>query len=59
MKDWLNKSGAFKFGKHKGQLAEDVAKSDPGYLEWIVNECEDVSDEDREILHQLLTQLGR
>ncbi len=27
-----------RFGKYKGKRIEDVAKSDPGYLEWLLNE---------------------
>ncbi len=26
------------FGKHKGEKLEDIAKNDPGYLKWLLNE---------------------
>lgn len=58
-KDFLSESGTFLFGKHKGELAENVARDDPGYVQWIVRECEDCSDEDREVLSSLLTYRER
>jgi len=57
--DWLDTSGRLLKGKYKGRLAESIAKEDMDYLEWIVNEVEDCSDEDREVLGALLTWGGR
>lgn len=59
MKDWLTREGCFKWGKHKDEPVEDVAKTDPDYLEYIVYKVEDVSDEDRDIMAQLLARQGR
>lgn len=56
---WLDPSGYFLFGKYKNGLAEDVARDDPSYIRWIVNDAEDICEEDREVLSQLLTYRGR
>lgn len=58
-KDWLDRDGAFKWGKHKGEDAEYVTRNDPEYVKWIVNECDDISDEDRDILSVYLERMGR
>lgn len=58
-RDFLDSTGRFLFGKHKGELSDSVAATDPSYLRWIVNDVEDCSDEDREILATLLEQRGR
>lgn len=44
---WLDLGGYFLFGKYQNSLAEDVAEDDPYYVE-------DICEEDREILAQLL-----
>lgn len=49
-RDWLTESGEFCFGKHAGEYVEDVARTDPEYLRWVVQEVERISDEDREVL---------
>lgn len=56
---WLDPSGYFLFGKYKNALAEDIAKDDPSYVRWIVQDVEDISEEDREVLSQLLRHKGR
>lgn len=56
---WLDPSGYFLFGKYRNALAEDVAQDDPSYIRWIVNDVEDICEEDREVLSQLLTYRGR
>lgn len=53
-RDWLDSGGRFKFGKYRGSLAEDIARDDPQYIQWIVDKVEDISEDDREILSQLL-----
>lgn len=55
MKDWLDSSGRFLFGKHQGKLAEYVAQTDYAYVRWVVDNIEDISEEDREILASLLS----
>lgn len=58
-KTWLDDSGAFLFGKHEGELAEDVAKEDPGYIKWILQSVDDISEEDSTTLDALLRYRGR
>jgi hypothetical protein len=41
-KDWLDSSGRFVFGKYAGELAYSIARRDPSYLRWIVDEVEDL-----------------
>ncbi len=53
---WIGESGEFLFGKYQDDLAEDVARRDPAYVCWVVNEVENVSDEDRNILSLLLAR---
>jgi len=48
-------SWSFDFGKHKGETVADVAASDAGYLEWIVEERAHVRNED---LNKALQELG-
>lgn len=55
-KPWLDDSGRFLFGMYKGKLAEDVAKSDRGYVRWIVDSVEDCDEGDREILSALVAR---
>jgi hypothetical protein len=56
---WLDEEGRFLFGKHEGEMAEDVAHRDPDYLRWIVFDAEDVADEDRKVMEQLLVHRSR
>jgi hypothetical protein len=56
---WLDSGGFFLFGKYKNSLAEDIAKDDPSYVKWIVESVEDICEEDREMLSQLLTYRNR
>jgi hypothetical protein len=56
---WLDSGGYFLFGKYKNGLAEDVAKDDPSYVKWIVETVEDICEDDREVLSQLLTHRRR
>jgi len=53
-KDWLDSRGNFLFGKYKGKSLEDVRDDDPGYLRWIVQEVEDISEDDREIIETIV-----
>ena len=56
---WLDAAGKFRWGKHVGQLAEDVAREDISYIAWICNSVEDIIEEDREILATWLKFHGR
>lgn len=50
---WLDSGGYFIVGKYSGPnpaSVEDVAQEDPRYLRWIVNEVEDISEEDRDVI---------
>jgi hypothetical protein len=51
---WLADDGAFLFGKYKGELAEDVASEDSGYVRWAVDTVEDMDEGDRDVLTALL-----
>jgi DNA polymerase-3 subunit epsilon len=35
--EWRNGRAAFAFGKYRGTFLDEVAKSDPGYLDWMLN----------------------
>lgn len=52
---WLDNDGRFLIGKHKGELAEEVAVEDPSYVNWVVEEVEDIDDTDRETLDACLS----
>jgi hypothetical protein len=60
-REWLDESGRFKFGKYgpkgnkPGQLAENVALMDHSYVQWIINNIEDMDEGDRGVLSSLLT----
>lgn len=58
-KPWLDDSERLLFGKYRGSLIEDLASDDPGYLRWIVDNVEDISHEDREIIATHLARRGR
>ena len=45
----------FDFGKHRGETVADVAASDDGYLEWVVNQCAHIG---RDGLTRALHELG-
>lgn len=57
-KIWLDDDGRFKFGKHKGEYAEDVADEDPDYVQWALDEAVDMCDEDRDVLESLMGWKG-
>lgn len=62
LKQWLDPEGYFIFGKYGGSNRthiEDVASDDPGYLRWIVNSVEDISEEDRAIISGYLHYSNR
>lgn len=58
-KEWLDQSGCFLFGKYEREYAEEIAKTDPQYIRWIVNDVDSIVESDREILGQYLTYAQR
>ncbi len=50
MTAWLDDDGAFRIGKHRGELVEDVARSDASYLRWILENVESIDDDERSII---------
>lgn len=48
--NWLDSDGKFLLGKHKGSLAERVVTTDHSYIQWLVDNVENMNEEDREIL---------
>lgn len=55
MRDIIDPQGRLQFGRqHRGEDIESIAREDPQYLEWIVREVEDISDEDREVIQTAL-----
>jgi hypothetical protein len=61
--DWLDSSGRFLFGKHRGRTVPEVIKdteaNGSGYIRWALDTVDDMSDGDREILEQYLRLRGR
>ncbi len=50
----------FNFGKHNGKTVADVARVDPGYLEWMLNQKEQSgSDNEEDWIYTLKHYLGR
>lgn len=48
----------FGFGKYKDQMVADVAKSDRGYLEWLLRQKMENGEEDEDWLYTLKYHLG-
>ena len=53
-KSWLNDDGDFRFGKCQGDNVETVAREDPSYLCWILENVEDIHHEDRDVIETAL-----
>lgn len=50
----------FNFGKHNGKTVADVARVDPGYLEWMLNQKEQSdSDNEEDWIYTLKHHLGK
>ena len=45
--------GKFAFGKYKGDLVEDVARKDRGYLEWLYNSKKQSDQDESDWIHTL------
>lgn len=56
---WLDDAGAFTIGKYKGQLAETIVKDNPAYIAWIVDNVENITDEERDLLSTMLKYRNR
>ena len=60
MKELINDAGELVFGKkHRDETIESIARNDPEYLEWMLRDVEDMTDEDREIIHSILRNRRR
>lgn len=57
-REWLDRDGAFLFGKYQGENIEWVSYHDPGYLRWIVETVENIAEEDKDVIETML-QYGR
>lgn len=57
--DWLDAQGRLLYGKYKGKTLETVVLLDHAYIQWIVNNIEDISDGDRAIMQSQLSYKGR
>ncbi|QQR50229.1 3'-5' exonuclease [Candidatus Nomurabacteria bacterium] len=49
----------FKFGKHVDKKVEEVAKIDPGYLEWLLNQKLESNPDDEDWIYTLKHYLGK
>lgn len=58
-KDWLDADGCFLFGRHRGRPATQAVATDASYVRWIVEDVDDCSPDDREILRTLLERQGQ
>jgi DNA polymerase-3 subunit epsilon/exodeoxyribonuclease X len=48
---------SFRFGKHKGKQLSDVAKQDPSYLRWMLDQFENLDDDLRYSILKVLDDL--
>ncbi|MDB5194054.1 MAG: Exonuclease RNase and polymerase [Parcubacteria group bacterium] len=48
----------FNFGKHKEKTIEEVMKTDPGYLSWLLNQKKAANDNDEDWIYTLEHYLG-
>lgn len=58
-REWLDRDGAFLFGKHRGETVEKVSRDDSGYLRWVVETIEDIVEEDRDVIETMLQRRRR
>lgn len=55
-REWIADDGTVMIGKYRGVHVDDLIRADRSYVEWIVREVDDITDEDREIFIILLRQ---
>lgn len=56
-REWLDSGAYFKFGKYgppNPAPVEDVAREDPSYLRWILENVDDIFHEDRDVIETAL-----
>jgi hypothetical protein len=60
-RDWLDSSGRFLFGRHRGRTVPQVLQDDTGadYIRWALDNADDMSEDDRQILESYLKMRGR
>ncbi|ADP12801.1 exodeoxyribonuclease X [Erwinia sp. Ejp617] len=49
-------SSCFPFGKYRGQKVDDVAKKDPGYLQWMLKKIPDLKPDLRSAMQRALSE---
>lgn len=53
--DLIDDSGRLQFGRaHRGEDINDIAADDPGYLTWMLNEVDSLTEDDREVIRAAL-----
>ncbi len=53
--DLIDNAGRLQFGKaHHGEDINDIAADDPGYLHWMLNNVDDLTEDDREVIRVAL-----
>lgn len=55
----IDSSGRLRIGKHKGELAFDISRSDPEYLRWMLDNFDDMDEADAQMIEMLLSQNSR
>jgi hypothetical protein len=54
----IDASGRLTIGKYRNRLAFDISRSDPSYLQWVLDMFDDMDEEDAEMIGTLLSQAG-
>jgi len=54
----IDAAGRLTIGKYRNRLAFDISRSDPDYLQWILDAFDDMDEEDAEMIGMLLSQAG-
>ncbi|CAO96550.1 exodeoxyribonuclease X [Erwinia tasmaniensis] len=49
-------TNSFPFGKYRGQKVDDVAKKDPGYLQWMLKKIPDLKPDLRSAIERALSE---
>lgn len=58
--DIIDDAGRLQLGHvHRGEDINDIAIDDPGYLHWMLNNVDDLTEEDREIIRVALIYAKR